>query len=158
MNKYIIEIRWAVIFFVVQLTWMALERIVGLHDQYIDQHAIYTNFFGLLAVLLYVWALLDKRKNYYQGKMTYQQGFMAGLIMTIVITLLSPVGQYLISVAISPEYFNNAIAYVVIEGKMTAEEAEAYFNLSSYMTQATFGALMMGILTTAIVAIFVRKK
>jgi hypothetical protein len=37
-------------------------------------------------------------------------------------------------------------------------DAEAQFNLKSYIIQSTVGALVMGIVTTAIVAIFTRKK
>ena len=40
----------------------------------------------------------------------------------------------------------------------TVEDAQAYFNLESYMVQSDVGALMMGIVTSAIVAVFVRSK
>lgn len=40
----------------------------------------------------------------------------------------------------------------------SVEDAQAYFNLESYMVQSTVGALMMGIVTSAIVAVFVRSK
>ena len=38
---------------------------------HIDKHVVYTNFYALPAILVYVFALLDKRKNFYNGKMTY---------------------------------------------------------------------------------------
>jgi len=60
-----IEIKWAIVFFVATLLWMLLERLVGLHDQYIDQHALYTNFFAVIAIGVYVLALLNKRKQFY---------------------------------------------------------------------------------------------
>ena len=77
MNKYKVEIKWAIIFFVVSLLWMVFERAVGLHDEHIDKHMIYTNFFAIPAILVFVMALLDKRKTSYGGKMTYKQGLMA---------------------------------------------------------------------------------
>ena len=41
---------------------------------------------------------------------------------------------------------------------MKQEAAEAYFSLYSYMAQAAFGALAMGVVTSAIVALFFRSK
>jgi hypothetical protein len=43
-------------------------------------------------------------------------------------------------------------------GKLGQAEAEASFSLNSYLIQATVGAIGMGVVTSAIVAIFVKKK
>ena len=77
--------------------------------------------------------------------------------MTLVITILSPLSQYITSTYISPEFFNNIIEHSVESGAMTRENAEAYFSLRSYIIQATFGALTMGVVTSAIVAWFVKS-
>jgi hypothetical protein len=153
-----IEIKWALLFVAMLLIWMVIERLAGLHGEHIDKHAIFTNFIAIPAIALYVFALLDKRKNGYGGVMTYGQGFISGVIITLVVTILTPLTQYIISTVITPDYFSNAIDYAVAEGKMTQAEAEKYFNLTSYMIQATIGAFIMGVLTSAIVAIFVRRK
>jgi hypothetical protein len=153
-----IEIKWALLFVAMLLIWMVIERLAGLHGEHIDKHAIFTNFIAIPAIALYVFALLDKRKNAYGGEMTYGQGFISGVIITLVVTILSPLTQYIVSTVITPDYFSNAIDYAVAEGKMTQAEAEKYFNLTSYMIQATIGTFIMGVLTSAIVAIFVRRK
>jgi hypothetical protein len=41
---------------------------------------------------------------------------------------------------------------------MTPEAAAEYFSLSGYMIQSMIGALLMGIITSAVVAFFTRKK
>ena len=41
---------------------------------------------------------------------------------------------------------------------MTPEAAEANFNLKSYMIQALVGTPIMGLLTTAVVAMFTARK
>lgn len=153
-----IEIKWAVVFCVMQLLWMLLEKLIGLYDQHIDKHHIYTNFIAIPSIAIYVLALLDKRKNFYGGIMSYKQGFISGLIITLVVTLLSPLVQYVISTFIAPEYFSNIIKYSVEEGKMTQESAESYFNLKSYVQQVLVGTPVMGIITTAIVALFTIQK
>lgn len=158
MKKIGIEIKWGILFIVIQLLWMLGERVAGLHDENIEQHAIITNFFALVAIIVYVVALLDKRKNSYNGKMTWKQGFISGLVITVVVTLLTPLSQYLTSMVISPNHFANMISYTVEIGKMTQETAEAYFNFKSYMIQSIIFAPVVGIVTSAIVAIFTKKK
>lgn len=158
MKKIEIEIKWALIFVVMTLIWMFLEKLAGFHDEHIDKHSIYTNFIAIPAIAIYVFALLDKRKNFYKGAMTYKQGFITGLIITVIVTVLSPLTQYITSTIITPEYFPNMIRYSVETGKMTMEAAEEYFNLKNFLLEVVIGTPVMGILTTAIVAIFTRKK
>lgn len=158
MKNITIEIKWALVFVVMSLAWMLLERLTGLHDAHIDKHAIYTNFIAIPAIAVYVFALLDKRKNFYQGKMTYRQGFISGMIITGIVTLLSPLTQYITTVAITPGYFPNAIQYAVAQGSMTQEEAESYFSLKNYIVQGLIGAPVMGLMTTAGVAFFTSRN
>lgn len=158
MKNLKIELKWAIIFAVMQLLWMLLERLTGLHSDHIDKHAIFTNFVAIPAIAIYVFALLDKRKNFYQGVMTYKQGFVTGFFITVFVTVFSIVTQYITSTIISPDYFSNMIEYAVSEGKMTKEAAESAFNLESYLFQAPIGAFVMGFLTSAIVAIFTKKE
>lgn len=119
---------------------------------------MYTNFIIIPTIIIYVLALLDKRKNVYNGIMTYKQGLISGLIIALIVTILSPLTQYITSTIITPDYFSNVIKYVVNEGEMNQIEAENYFNLKSYIIQALIGAPIMGIVTTVIVAIFTRRK
>lgn len=158
MKNVKIEIKWALIFAMMGLLWMWFEKICGLHAEHIEKHAIYTNFVAIPAILIYVLALLDKRKNFYKGVMSYKQGFISGLIITVIVALLSPLTQYITSTIISPEYFPNVIKYVVEHGQLTQKEAEAMFNLKLYMIFSMVGALIMGLITTAIVAIFTRRS
>lgn len=152
------EIKWAVIFVIAALVWMLLERVAGLHDTHIDKHAVYTNFFAIPAIAVYVLALLDKRKSDYGGVMNYKQGFLSGLIITAIVTVLSPLTQLITSTVITPEYFSNIIEYSVQQGEMTRQAAEEYFNLRSYIVQGLIGAPVMGVMTTAVVAFFTKKK
>ena len=89
------------------------ERVTGLHDKNIGYHYIVTNFFAIAAVLVYVFALLDKRKKDFDGKMNWIQGFISGLIMTLGITILTPFAQYITLEVITPHFFENMIAYVI---------------------------------------------
>ena len=158
MKKLSVEIKWALIFTAMMMFWMWLEKLLGLHSTRIAQHAVVTNFVAIPAILIYVLALLDKRKKDYGGYMTYKQGFISGLIITVFVTLLSPLVQYLTTTFISPEYFPNMINDAVSTGQMTQPEAEAFFNLKSYLLQVLLFTPVMGIVTTAIVALFTRRS
>lgn len=159
MEKVKIEIKWAVIFSVAGLLWMVLEKLSGLHGKYIDYHLYLTNIFAIPAIWIFVLALKDKKKNFYKGEMSYSQGLISGIILTVIITLFSPLAQWITSYVITPEYFPNVIKRSVEIGYYkTLAEAEAQFNYKNYAIQGAFGALIMGILTTAIVMIFVRTK
>lgn len=158
MRKLTTEIKWAIVFALVSLAWMLGEKLTGLHSTHIDKHATYTNFFALPAIALYVFALLDKRRNQYGGAMTWKQGFISGLFVTLFVTLLSPLTQLITSLVITPEFFPNVIAYAVSSGQMTEAEAAQHFNLESYIKMGFIGAPLMGIVTSAIVALFTRRR
>ncbi len=158
MNKYKTELKWGVIFIGVLILWMVFERLMGWHGENIESHATMTNFFALIAVVIYVIAFLDKRKKDYGGYMTWTQGFMTGFAITVVVAVLSPLAQWVIHAFISPDFFDNMIDQAVQTGQMSRSEATGYFNLKSYMVQGSLGALMMGAITSAIVAVFTMKK
>lgn len=158
MNKYRIEIKWTIVFFLAGLLWMVLERLVGLHDVRIEQHEWATNLFGIPAIIIYVYALREKKSKFYSGVMTYKQGLMSGIVLSLGVTILAPLSQYITSTIITPHYFTNVIEAVVTAGRKTQAEAEAYFNMKSYIVQGLIGAPIMGLVTSAIVAAFTRTR
>jgi hypothetical protein len=123
----------------------------------IEQHATYTLLYAPLAIFIYVVALWEKKRKTYGGRMTFIQGFLSGLLLTLVVVVLTPLSQYISHSLISPDYFSNIIQLTVNSGKMTLQEAEAYFNLMNYTTQSVFFAGGMGILTTVVVMIFMKS-
>lgn len=157
MNSVKIEIKWALVFFVAILLWMLLERIVGLHDQYIEKHAIYTNFFAIVAIGIFVLALFNKRKQFYHGRMNYWQGVQTGLWLTFFIVILVPLAQYLTHTLITPDYFDNVSQLAVARKQMTASQAQAYFSLPHYIQLSVIMTTVMGLVTSLIVAFFTRR-
>jgi len=159
MKNFRIEIKWAIIFSIVGLLWMLLEKIGGLHGTYIQYHQYLTNLYAIPAIWVMVLALNDKKKNFYGGKMSYFQGLITGIIISVIIALLSPITQWITSYIISPEYFPNIIKHSIDTGYYkTIEAAQATFNFENYLIQGLIGALIMGIVTSAVVMIFLRTK
>ena len=157
--KIKLEIKWALIFTAMTLLWMVLEKLCGLHGKYIDYHLYLTNLFAIPAIWVMVLALKDKKKNFYSGNINYTQGLVSGIIISVFIAIVSPLSQWIISYVISPEYFPNVIKRSVELGYYkTTADAEANFNYANYAKQGAIGALLMGIVTTAIAMIFLKTK
>ena len=159
MKNIKIELKWAVIFSIMGLLWMLLEKLSGLHSTYIDYHLYLTNLYAIPAIWIMVLALKDKKTNFYNGKITYKQGLISGIILSLIIAMISPLTQWITSYIITPEYFPNVIKRSVEIGYFTSiAEAKANFNYANYARQGAIGALIMGIVTTAIAMIFIRTK
>jgi hypothetical protein len=148
-----LEIRWGIYFILMQLSWMVLERALGYHDHKIEQHASFTMWVMVPSFLMYYLALRQKRLQDFGGKMSFRQGFVAGLVMTATVTLLTPLSQAITSLLIAPDYFAKMIAYTVEAGIKTQAEAEAEFNLQNYLLLSTGFAPVAGIATSLIMAL-----
>ena len=158
-NKYKIEIKWAFIFISISLLWMLMEKLSGLHSTHIDKQYYLTNLFAIPAIWIFVLALKDKKRNFYNGHMDFKQGIISGLIITLIVALFSPLTQWIISYVITPEYFPNVIEHSLETGyHKSREEAEAFFNFKNYALQSTIGAMVMGVVTSLIIAFFVSTK
>lgn len=140
------------------MLWISLERLTGLHDDYIESHPVFTNLYAIPAIIVYVLALRDKKYNFFRGNITYKQIFISGLILSFMIGLLAPLGTFVSVEYLSPSYFSNAIEMSVNSEMMTQKEANDYFNTSYYMLQSLISAPIMGIITTLVVGIFLRSK
>jgi hypothetical protein len=151
------ELMWAIYFIAVGIIWMVFEKAMGWHDVHIADHEVYTNFFSIVAILVVVLYMKAKKRQLAEEN-NYKNLLLGGIGLSVFIALLSPISMFITFEYITPDYISNAINYAVESGNATQEEAEAYFNFSSYIIQSSIFALIIGIITSAIVAIFFRKK
>lgn len=158
MEKFKIELKWAVIFSIGLLIWMYFEKTMGWHDEKVKFQPIYTMLFGIISILIYILALQNKKKNYYNNKIDWKQGFLSGAILSLLVAIFTPVVLYITFEYISPDYFTNIINYKIENSKMTLEDAEKYFSLSNYMYTNTFSTLSNGIVISAIISYFIKSK
>ena len=150
-----IEIKWGVLFSLAGLLWMAAERRLGLHDEWIAWHAGLTNLFFVPAVTMMYLAIRERRRAL-GGQIRFSAAMVSGTIVSLVVALLSPLAQFIGHRWISPHFFERASGHAVSTGKLTMEQADRYFNLSSYMLQASSGAIVAGLLTTLVLAWLMR--
>ena len=62
MKNFSIEIKWALRFTLLTLAWAIGEKAIGLHDEHIQNYALYTNLFVLPAFLFFYLAIKEKKK------------------------------------------------------------------------------------------------
>jgi len=153
-NQYYHEIKFALIFSGLNILWMLGEKLAGLHDVHIADHAFYTNYFAIPSILLYAVAMYQKQ-TLLGGEMNFKQGFMSGIGITMIVTALTPVVQFFIYTIITPEYFINVRAFAIHEG-MKPEVVDTHFTLNSYILLSVFTGFVYGVFTTIFTTIMVR--
>ena len=159
MDKYKIELKWAFFYIAASLLWMFIEKLSGLHSVHIDKQQYLTLVFLIPAIWIYWLAMKDKKKNYYQNIISYKQAVMSGILMSLIVMIFAPLTQWVISTVITPEYFPNVIEYALATKYFaTREEAEAYFSLNNYIIQSTIGAIIMGVVISAVMAFFIKSR
>lgn len=158
MKSYFIEIKWAIRFTLLTLAWAIGEKMIGLHDVHIKDYAMCSLLFVFPAFLLFYLAIAEKKKYSFNNQMHWKQGFVTGIIISFIIALLNPIAQFVIYKSITPHFFENMIDYKTKNTSMTLKTAQDIFNLKSYIIQTSFSGLSYGVITGAIVSLFIRNK
>ncbi len=151
------ELKWGVIFAAMGLVWLTLEYLVGLQGKFIAWHQYLTNLVAIPSVIIMVLAILEKRRVL-GGTISFQQSFLCGFGVSLIVAVLSPLTQFIFHRLINPGYFENAIRYGVAQGKTTLAEAQAFFNLPSYMLQSVLAAIIIGTITSLVIAAMIKKE
>lgn len=153
-----IELKWSIVFTIMTLAWMLLEKTLGWHDEKIANHYWITLLFLPFAIFMYVLAIREKRRRFYHKKITWKQAFYSGVMLSVFTAALSPLAQYITHNYITPEYFINVREYSVTNKLMTFEAANDYFNITNYSMQVALGILIGGSIISAIIAFFLKRE
>src|SRR5699024_1752185 len=162
MKDYRIELRWGILFSLISMVWMFVEKnFLNWHDEHINSQ--FGNHLLLLVVsfaIVYYLALKEKKEHYYKGKMSWKRAFLSGAIIAVVIAILSPLTEYFNYHYISPDYFDKMIAYQTQKENhpMSLESAQKLFNMKSFIMQGVFTSFSYGMIMGAIIGLFVRTK
>lgn len=151
------EIKWSIIFCITILLWNILLALLGYTTDKIGKFPIVDSLFVIVALLIYIMALRQKRQQL-GHQIKWIQGFLSGLKITILIAILSIPCQFITHYAIMPHFFENSINYAIANNKMTLESAKAYFNLKNYVIQSSLGALGFGFVISCVVAALMYRK
>ena len=156
MKKFTVEIRWAIRYIFVYIAWVFLEKGMGVYSTNIASYPNYSMGFYALALLLYILAINDKKKQIFHNSMSWKQGCVSGIYLSIGIGILMPFCQAIVHKFIAPEFFPNMIQYAVSKNYMQPAAAAEYYSLYTYIFQSLFFSLSIGVVFSAIAALILR--
>ncbi len=158
LKNFNLELKWATILSIASLLWFSIEKMFGLHDINVSKQLVISYFSALPTILLYFFAIRDKKKTVFNGIMTWKQGVVSGIYISFFVALFGLLINYICLEYISPQYFQNISDYLISTKAMTVQGAKEYFNLKSYLIEGVFGALSVGVVLSALVAFFLQTK
>jgi hypothetical protein len=151
------ELKYALIFSAMQVIWLFLEYTSGLQTIHKELHPLVSMLIVIPAAVIFSMGIRAKKKEL-EGVITFKQAAVAGILISFVAAMLSPVVMLIFSRSINPNFFTDFQNYAVEKGQMTLEQAMQYFNLSSYMLQSAMGTMLMGTVISTIVAFIIKNK
>lgn len=159
MNNIGIQLKWAAIITAFACLWAAMEKALGYHDDF--SNIIVTAFFYyIILTFLWAFAFIDKKKSLGKDAVwEFKNALKYGLLLTALLTILSPISQYIIYESISPDYFNNVIKHQLESGNHTKEDLELIHNINFSIRQGVMNSLSLGVIYSALYAwVFKTKK
>ena len=151
------ELKYALIFAVMQLAWLELEFVSGLQTLHKDIHQVVSVLVAIPTAVIMVIGIQAKKKKL-GGTISFQQSFRTGVYISIIGALFSPLTMLIFDKLINPDFFTDFQNYVIGKGMMNVEQAKEYFNLKNYMIQSALGAMVMGTVSTGIIAAVIKMK
>lgn len=144
-------------FLITTIAWLALEKLLGFHDVYIQYHQYFTN----LVMIPYLYIFNRGLKSFRLasgGTVSYLNSFGFGLICTVFIALFSPLALWVFETILNPNFYQSMIHYSVSHKMQTQAQANAYFNHDNYRNLMIYGNIAQGVILSAIIAIFSSRK
>jgi hypothetical protein len=158
MKQFSIELKWAFNFFIASMLWMMLEKFLGYHDDKIQYQPIFSMLFGFVTLVIYIFALKDKKINFYHNQMNWREGFVSGLTLSLVIALFTTMIEYTKHHVISPYFLETMQKIIVEQNKMTLENAENFFTFSNTLSQSIFYVISFGSVLAALISLVIKSK
>ncbi|AXY78018.1 DUF4199 domain-containing protein [Paraflavitalea soli] len=156
--KYRIELKWGLIFSAVSLVWALIGKAFALDSDRIEYNQVFNTSILIPAVVVYWLAAIDKRNNFYGGHISFKKSFISGMMLTLFITLLGIVTTLIATKLISPQLFDNLIAYTTANNLMTRPEAINQFNLTTYVVTGILAGPVTGLVFSTLVSLIIPKK
>lgn len=153
MKKFEIEIKWSVIFAVTYLIWMFFERALGFHSTKATAEPLFNLLFIPVSIVIFIFALRDKKAKYYQGKMDWKQGFGSGIVLSFLTALTTSIVLYITFNLVSPNFFETAISM-----SKNKELAEFNYNIQAFVKNNIFDKLSFGVVYAAVISYFSQTK
>lgn len=153
MEKYRIEIKWALIFGAIYLIWMIIEKQLGFHSEKALQEPLFNLIFIPISFILFFLALREKKKVVFNNEIEWKQGFASGIVLSFLITIISTTVVYITFSLISPNFFETAINM-----SKNKEVAQFNFNLPVFVKNNIFDKLSFSVVFAATISYMIKTK
>jgi hypothetical protein len=157
LKKFEIEFKWALYFTAFNMLWFSLEKYLGWHDEQIQLHIFYSLLIIFPQAVFFYLALKEKKVKFYNGNVNWQQAFLSGGVLSLLIAGFSPVTMYYMHTFLSPDFIELAIERYVSSGG-NEESAKDLHSLEAYIKNAILFNVSMGIVLSGIIAFFIKSK
>ncbi|GEM_PF-4682839 len=160
MSKLQTEIKWGVVWATAIFLLLCFEYFAGLQElPYLDW-GMWVDLLGDVALpaLAVGLGLRQKRDQDWEGSMSWRQGFISGLYMTLVALPLSLAYIWAFVEIVNPNYFAVLVDFSVATGQSTQDAAQAYFNLRTYLFQTALNVVAFGVVLSAVFSLLLKTK
>ena len=158
------ELKYGLIAGIGVSVYVLLEYFLGFHTTYpeIGQYSGY--FSAIIPIFAILYAIKEKRNRYFNGYITFGQGFITGLIVTVISAFIITGFFVIYNDFINPEGLKYISSWRAEQMRLeNIPEEEIVASIEEYNAMYNplvifSGTFVMGLLITAILAFLLRRK
>ena len=159
MKKFSIEFKWAAIATLFALIWMFIVKALGFHEVEKIRYVVgFDLLFNLVLIIFYYAALRQKKNDFFHGVANWQQIFLSGLVLCVMITFFFPIIQYITYEQVSPYFMDTLYEAISTQTNLGIEEAQKNASFDLFLRNGVTNNLSFGVVTVAILAYFLKTK
>ncbi len=158
------EHKWGIAIGVLNFLWLLGEYFAGLHGKNVEQYARVTNFALLIPLVCTPIALVQIKKNTFNGVISFSEAFKPGIVIATIAAFLSAFGVF-VYFQINPGFTDFMVDYskqnALKSGEpieKVADLAKMLYSMNSYIIQSFISAIGFGIVLAAVIALVIRNK
>ncbi len=142
-----IEIKWAVVFSIINILWFTIEKLMGLHAEKMAYLNTFRMLFLFPTIGIYAFEIWEKRRNFYKTNITFLQGFKSGMILTFYIAIFGLVVNFIKFKWISPSFLN-----LPVNPMLSNIDGSKELTVAQGMAMSFTGTFLVGVVFTLILA------
>lgn len=159
MRNFSIEFKWASLATLAALVWMFIVKSLGFHELEKIRYEVGLQLLFNLGLVVFYWlGIRQKKKEFYNGVISWQRAFLSGLIICIMITFFFPLIQYITFNQVTPNFMNILQEAMVTQTKMSLEDAQNYATFDIFLRNGITNNLSFGVVIVAIISYFIQTK
>lgn len=159
MRNFSIEFKWASLATLAALVWMFIVKSLGFHELEKIRYEVGLQLVFNLGLVIFYWlGIRQKKKDFYNGVISWQRAFLSGLIICIMITFFFPLIQYITFNQVTPNFMEILQEAMVTQTKMSLEDAQNYATFDIFLRNGVTNNLSFGVVIIAIISYFIQTK